>query len=266
MALRIVSLNTWQGTEPYQRRLDLMLEGLLAQSADVVFLQEVFSCITTLRGERGTFEAANIAQQLEAFGYQSAHYPVRRKVRVYGENKVDSYSGLAILVCGEIEQVSELELPSAPEDGERNALYVRAQVQGTPLALMNTHLTHLRQEPALRLSQMQALLEAWPDFEKDDLKVLGGDLNAGTDSDIVQLAIEKGFTHFSIRPEGGACTLNIGDVPSEANHQIDHLMVKGGGDQWAWRPLAETDLDEPDGEGVFPSDHKLIGIQATEKV
>jgi endonuclease/exonuclease/phosphatase family metal-dependent hydrolase len=226
--VRIVTLSTWKNEGEYDRRLELMAQGLAALSPDVVVLQEVF-----VGG--GDDTAGRLAQRLEM---HVSSFPARLKRRRSLGRMVLSTSGLAIL-SRERADCQALALPSHPLDGERIAM--RADLAGARrLRLLNLHLSHLRGDlgDALRGEQLRAALD-WARSDWSGDLVVGGDMNATAQHPQLRPLWETSRPH----PELGSTLHGTGAA-------IDHLVLLGDPS-----PPCERVLTEPDPEGVRPSDH-----------
>jgi endonuclease/exonuclease/phosphatase family metal-dependent hydrolase len=149
-ALRIVSLNTWKCDGDYPQRLRLMAGGLRALEPDIVLLQEVFR---TLDGTWNTATHLADALQMDATCAWA-----RRKNRLVRGQWQMSDSGMATLCKQSVLESWALELPAAPEDGDRVAQLLRLDFGGEALWLANLHLSHLPGAHDLRLAQWGAVL------------------------------------------------------------------------------------------------------------
>src|SRR5882724_10070526 len=90
--LRFVTLNTWKNEGDYFVRMRAMIVGLRALEPDVVLLQEVF------RTADGTVHTAR--SLADALSLTMAYAPARAFPRPWQGGKVQSESGLAILLRG----------------------------------------------------------------------------------------------------------------------------------------------------------------------
>jgi endonuclease/exonuclease/phosphatase family metal-dependent hydrolase len=237
--LRIVTLNTWKNEGDYPRRLFQMAEGLANLRADVVCLQECFA-------GGGASTVDRLASVLGMFPHRA---PSRRKLRQHGPLRVMSTSGLAILTRDPSARANLCALVSDPRDGQRIAQRVDLVASGHPLRILNLHLTHLGGAKAegVRAAQLTAAL-IWATADYEGGLVLAGDLNA-TAADSALAALELPAMPATLHGP------RAGTAPS-SGLAIDHcvLLRKGG-----WRTTGTgRALDQPDGDGWFPSDHAAV--------
>ena len=159
-----------------------------------------------------------------------------------------SASGLAILTRhpGRAE-IRGLE--SDPRDGQRIAQRLDLDVGGTPLRILNLHLTHLRGDRAdgVRADQLTAAL-TWAAADLEGGLVVAGDLNAtAAEASLAPLGLDPAPATLQGRRAGAQ------PLPGLA---IDHcVLLQEGGWRWA---SAHRALDAPDAEGWFPSDHAAV--------
>lgn len=265
--IKVATLNTWQGTPPLKKRLELICRAIGELKPDILLLQEVFFPLNSARSLAAVEKSANIIDRLEsALGYTCVSYPARKKVRRYGDCEIESFSGLAIATLGYVSKSEIVVLPSVVEDGERNALLALIQLENWKGWVVNTHLTHLDLPVDLRIRQAEHLLTRLSKIESSLPIVLGGDLNADPSSEILRMARQRNFVDFPLYPELEPSTL----IPyfrgenDTKSRQIDHLMVRAAHStmpSYQWTPWAFSKLDTPDAQGVYASDHKLIYIE-----
>lgn len=235
--MRIITLNTWKNEGPYERRLDLMAEGLAALAPDVVCLQECFLA-------KGFDTASHLAA---ALGLEVTAAPARRKLRRHRGGDLESASGLALLHRQPLQAVGQLSLPASPRDGERIAQWADL---ATDLRLVNLHLTHLRGDgaSALRHAQLDHVLCT---LRTSGALLLAGDFNAR--SSAPELSALAGSLDPAAAPtlQGGRAEQARPDAPA-----VDHIALvapKG------WRIVRRfRGLDRPDADGWLPSDHAAV--------
>lgn len=105
----------------------------------------------------------------------------RNKLRQFGDREVASVSGLATLIRGSSRHNKVVQLPDLPDDRDRVAHVIEADVNGTQLQLVNIHLSHIRGADLLRCKQLECVLdELW-----DGPVVIAGDFNSRPESTTV---------------------------------------------------------------------------------
>ncbi len=226
--MRLVTLNTWKCDGAYARRLARMEAGLAALAADVVTLQEVF-----LAPALGCDTAATLAA---ALGLEAAVLPLRRKPRNVAGRSADSWSGLAVLSRRPILSQRTIALPADPRDGERAALAVELERDGTRMTVVALHLTHLAGADALRRRQWDHIVAATADCPT---VLAAGDFNAAAELFGSDGRLRECRRHLGIAPHS---TL-IGDGPAAC---IDHIFFSRDGRLAPTRcaeAMVETTLD-----------------------
>ncbi len=252
--LRIATINTAKGDGPYWRRLDLLAKGLSRPNPDVVLLQESF----TSRED----PAASTARHLgEALGLCVQYAPARIKLREFEGRQVMSESGMAILSRQSLKDYCALPLPSDLADGPRVVQLATIAVNGVDVLLVNLHLTFLRGRDDLRRKQMASILSHHRPQESA-LTLLAGDFN----TDITDLSrvfedcrgwhVQDGYTL------GGGDPIRTTCPTSRAPEQgrcIDFILsCRRSGHESAQFSDSAVILGEPDGDGVYPSDHRGV--------
>lgn len=251
--IRVVSLNTWKCEGDYERRLRLMADGLKAQAADLVLLQEVFA---TLDGTINT--GSFVAEHLQM---HCCFQPGRRKVRSLKGNDVKSYSGLAILSRYPYEETGALALPEDGRDGDRWAHWLRVHIDGHTILVINTHLSHLEDREDLRRQQLESIVAFASTCPGDHLVILGGDFNSRPGDPAMNWLDSQqlfpGRNAWLAAPYLQA----MGTLVEEGGQAcIDHLFSftpcsDQAGIRWSTCFVA---LNEPDGAGNYPSDHLAV--------
>ena len=170
--INILTINTWKCDGEYHNRREVLAKQLSSLSAQAILLQEVFSNIV---GNINT--AKYLADKLNM---EYTFLPERRKIRELNGEYIDSYSGLAILATIPFDEKYPISLPSTNEDGGRSALIAEYTFSGIKMAIANIHLSHLRNGSNLRQQQLEAIL-AHPVFNREQIKVIGGDFNCTLD-------------------------------------------------------------------------------------
>lgn len=246
-----MTINTGKGDGAYARRIGWLADELRRLQPDIVLLQEA---LATPDGALDT--TARLAAEL---GLASAFAPARRKPREVEGVWLDTWSGLGVLSRYDAFHVESLPLPDHPDDGERVALVVRWPIGGVDLVIANVHLTHLRDQDALRGRQVATVLaHPWLDGSAG-VTLIGGDLNtrpAGLDA-LRALASPRRLTD-AFEAGGGAAdgiTIPVGR-PRVSGVRVDYLLAVDGSSHAAVRFTgAAIVLDRPDPDGNYPSDH-----------
>lgn len=260
--MRVVTINTWKGDGPYRRRLVLLAEQLLALEPDVVALQE---SLHTHDGAHSTHEAL-----ASALGMDVAYAPGRDKRRLIEGEPHASWSGLAVLSRWPLTAQPTVELPSDPDDGDRFAQIASVETPQGAVAVINTHLTHLRTRDDLRVSQLRAVLEALDGLEGMRARVLCGDFNARPGSPAIEYlargdhawdARHAWMQGQHLKPHATLSERNAYVRDGVGAHTLDYI--------WTLAPTvhahpelieARVVLDQPDAHGRHASDH--FGVMA----
>jgi endonuclease/exonuclease/phosphatase family metal-dependent hydrolase len=265
-AFTVITINTWKGEGAYQRRLELLAGQLARLNPDIIACQEVLHTDD---------EAFHTGRQLAA--HLQMHLtccPARRKERLVAGQRRMSSSGLAILSRRKPLESIRLTLPEDPRDGERVAQICRLPAGANQLLLVNTHLSHLAGADDLRRQQIKCILEALRTRVYDRTSapdpvagcLLCGDLNAAPDSLPIQyLQTSEGFA-------ADDCYLaGRGELPgftrlsryAGQSRRIDYVFALSPPGKPAFRILsAATVLNQPDENGIMPSDHMGVLVRA----
>jgi endonuclease/exonuclease/phosphatase family metal-dependent hydrolase len=249
--LTVVTLNTWKCDGAYRRRLQLMAEGLGRLEADIVLLQEVFVAADSSL-DTGRFIAGRL-------GLHLCFHPARRKTREVEGVAMDGYSGLAVLSRYPPGESGALPLQEDERDDDRWAQWVRINVDGVRLMVINTHLCHLQDRDDLREQQLRRIVSHASAQVGAQLMLLGGDLNSGPNSrplnwleQQAQCRVRSAWSETGYLDLPG--TLNAG----EARTCIDHLYrFETDAIPMSWVEVG-TAMDQADRSGVFPSDHAAV--------
>ncbi len=173
--VKLVTINTWKCDGDYAQRLQALRIQLKELDADIIALQESFSTAN------GTVDTARCLAQ--ALGLTWHTVLARRKPRWHQGQWVDSFSSQALLSAWPIRAAAAIELPSSPSDGGRWAQVCSVEVEGRRVGVANVHLSHLRDDGALRARQMRAILTDPLLRQAHDLALVCGDFNAPLSSD-----------------------------------------------------------------------------------
>lgn len=260
--LRIATINTWKGEGEYSRRMTLLIDNLKKENLDVLCCQEAF------RTDDGTYDTARVlAKEL---GMTCSFSAARQKNRIFQGKRVASASGLAILTGHETWMMysGSFPLPGNSRDNGRVAQFAVVRKNGDVILFLNLHLSHLKNGVRLRKKQLQAIWEH-PIMEKQfGTIVFCGDFNA-TEKDEelifffkkIPFTVRNGF--LSGGGYSGQSTLVANHDTLEQRGHIDHIFIVENKQQ----PLTTVKpnngrliLDQPDDDGIFPSDHFGVAV------
>lgn len=256
--LEFVTFNTWNVNEPYQSRIDHAIEGLRAEAPDVIALQEVY-----LDGPGVAFRADEriaSALHMDRITHPAAEVPL-------GDG--EATEGLSLLSRHPIVSSTYVRLPT-PNGG--NGRIVLQGTISTPIGLVDCYVTHLSTNASERDEQAKALFAFVESIPHVQPPVVMGDLNAVPTSLAVLFltgAIPAGGVRGDLvdgwpllhpgDPGPTFATANAAGQPLD--RRFDYVLLGSGsaaepaGGRWV--EMHRT-LDEPDGTGVFPSDHLAL--------
>jgi endonuclease/exonuclease/phosphatase family metal-dependent hydrolase len=239
MPLRIATLNLEQNHKRWEARRELIVQQLGELKPDVFALNEV--CIP--------IQTARWLQQVasECFGLL---YVLIQQSKVNGSSTLD---GEALLTQYAIVETANLDYRAH----DAIAQVARINVEGRLLDVYVTHLYRSRGEDALRVYQVQQLLEWIRSRDDVDARVVCGDFNATLDMPSAQLMASV------FRPTQTAATAftPLQDTDGIVSHPywdrfdrcIDYIWVAGPLDILASGVCFNT--PSVDDETLWPSDH-----------
>ena len=254
--LRIVTINTGKGDGAYARRIGWLGSELRRLDPDIVLLQEA---LRTVDGSLDTVHRLG-----SDLGMAATFAPARRKSREVEGVRLETWSDLGILSRFDGFRTEPLPLPDHPDDGERIALLCRWTIGGIDLVVANVHLTHLRDQDALRGRQVATLLEHLWLNGLAGVTLVGGDLNTRPPGlDAFREVVSPRWLTDAFAAGGGmpeAFTIPVGR-PGAPGARVDHLLaIEGEGS----RPVRFTGvgivLNRPDPHGLYPSDHYGVTV------
>ncbi len=239
--ITVVTLNLWHDKQDWPRRQQVVLDVLREIDPDVVLLQEVLQ-------DQGL---PNQAQSLaEALGH-------RWQYRFYSndaEGRARRY-GNAILTRHRIVAIGQQALE--PREDYRVAGFARLDIGGRPLNVYVTHLHHEAQGAALRQRQAEGVMAFVAATREGAPSLVGGDFNTADDAPELQ-SIAGGYDSACAPVPACAAMSTLNPHMGHPPRRIDHLFIQRG----AFRVQeARVLFDQPDGEGVWASDH--FGVLAT---
>jgi len=241
--LRILTLNIWNRSGPWQDRLELIRAGVRDLAPDVIGLQEV-----VVDGD------ASQAKEIAAgFGYEIAF----GKASAYASGAL---FGNAVLSKFPIHAAENRELPS-PGTGQRAAICAKLKTPFGILPFYSTHFAWQFEEGFIREMQARALaIFVKETAHAEDLPaVLVGDLNTRPEATEIRFlcgihSLDKMSIHFhdcfEIAGVGQPFTFDPRNNPHaglthEIPRRIDYVMVRGPDDAGRGRPIsAKVVFDE----------------------
>lgn len=254
--LRLVSINTWKCDGDYSKRLEILCSQLKQLKPDIICCQEAF--------QSHDYKYDTIKELAVTLNMCHCFIPLRKKTRQFQGNPILCASGLGVVSSCDILSNDVVMLPDHPEDRDRAAQVVCVRKWGKTILIVNTHLTHLKDQTELRIAQINKLLAATPLQKKYDLTVVCGDFNAEPESpEILRATTHPQKPLFDVLARFSA-SRNIDTYP--AHHlgkkspisvkRLDYIFMttrlSRNHEQSIQAGLA---LTHPSKEGVFASDH-----------
>lgn len=241
MQLSLITLNTWKCEGEYPERLELISDELISREVDFFVGQEVYD--SQLYSSEKHFSDELKMSAL----FEKARY----KQRTVHEESTLSHSGLCIWTNRTILDSAKIELPITDADGERISQVILVAYKEMQIAIVNTHLTHLKGQEELRKKQIATTIDQTKNLFNPDGIVFCGDFNCEKDSkEITHLVSNYGFedayptcasTHI-----GGRCIDHVFYYPS---HRFSTQR-------------ASIILNEKI-NGILPSDHFGMYVELT---
>jgi endonuclease/exonuclease/phosphatase family metal-dependent hydrolase len=263
--LRVLTFNIWNRQGPWEKRLQLIRDGIRKLAPDVIGLQEVI-----LDGDRT--QADDIR---EGLGYQAAF----GMAHDLGEGV---HFGNAVLSRWPIERRAVYPLPTADHDERRALLLAEIATPYGKLPFFVTHLNWKFHHGVVRESQVEAIADILMRVEpmgRDLPAILVGDFNAVPESAEIRFlrglqSLNGKSIHFS------DCYEHTGAPPghtfdSEKNpfaahthefpRRIDYIFVRGPElGTGRGKPVFSEVVMKEVVDGVAPSDH--YGVLAEIKI
>ncbi len=265
--LRVLTLNIWHREAPWERRRELIREGVLAHDPDIIGLQEVLQ-----------LRAGEMLQNQASELFRDTPYRF-----VYGAASSLGPGfefGNAIASKYPIGEPEVTPLPGAETDETRSVVHAMVTTPLGDVPVFCTHLNWKLNHGAVRLRQIDALVDlieskfpsggSFPPSGETFPPILMGDFNAEPESDEVRflrgLATRNDRSVFfadawSYGGDGGpGFTFDRANAFAARSHEparrIDYIFVRGPDSKWRGEPL-KTSLvfTEPNGDGVWASDH-----------
>ena len=263
--LRVTTLNLWNKSGPWQRRMALVAAEVNRLQPDILGLQEVL-CLETGRGTHN--QAAEVAGGRN-WVYGEGHDLTADWVPS-GQRMT---FGNALVSPHPIETIGVHPLPGeAISDQKRTVLHARVAAPNGPVDVFVTHLNWKLDEGFVRQEQVKALaaIVAEGSGEGPFPALLLGDLNAEPHSDEIRYL--QGYTTLGERQSvrfadvwqygdnGPGHTFDRSVNPFAAEHhepprRIDYIFVRGPHPRGHGRPVGVRRVFDQPTDGVFPSDH-----------
>lgn len=260
--LRVATLNIWNRSGPWKERLKLIRRDLQDLQPAVLGLQEVLRL-----GQHSEGSSQNQAEEIaEGGGYEIA----------YGK-AADFGGGLefgnALLSRYPILESVVVPLPGAESGETRSLLFCRVETPHGQLPVFVTHLNWKLHHGAVRLRQIQFIVdEVMTRAPVDSSKlppVLMGDFNAEPESDEIRFlrglaTIDGRSVYFSDAwiaggDDGPGATFDrknrFAALSHEPPRRIDYIFVRGPDRKWRGEPMETRLVFTQSENGVWPSDH-----------
>lgn len=243
--MKILTLNTWQERGPWEKRWEVIFEGLRQRRPDIACFQELFN------GE----------------------WASRVKSRLGFRNLVLSKGpfGLAILTNYHVMRSGELALSRSPlESYLRGLLWAQIGVGRKSLFVLCTHLSWMLTDGESRKNQLNDILLFIRRKVRSEEMLLTGDLNASPYTGEIRWFLENGgfrdlyrekhpgkdgFTWDNRRNRYvAACDHRLPD------RRIDYILARGDGPLLEKAGSCTIEFGTMNNDGIFASDH--FGVMA----
>lgn len=253
--LRVMSLNLWNVACDADRRVEAALAAIKLLDVDAIGLQEVLEADRVRQASR---IAEGLGGQMQ-FAVVDPHSP-------------DGPIGNAIVSRLPMKRLATLDLTWEPGD-PRGALAVELATGAGPITFLTTHLSWRMESSPTRERQVVALDRFAREHRRRLPTVLTGDFNASPDADCIRFmtgrkSLEGVGTYWRdtwsrIHPHDDGYTWSAQNPQVvrhvERNRRIDYVFIGPLADDGRGAVLdARVVLDQPDKEGVFPSDHFAV--------
>ena len=178
----IASYNIYKDDGDFPNRIYELSEKITSKKFDVICLQEDF--------ESKEFSSSKYLNTNLGFNYITTR--TRQKIR----NNILSSSNLTIMSKYEITLLEEVYF-NKNESEERAFQIIEVKIDNSKLLLVNTHLSHISSEE--RIYQIEQILNYLEKYNKYDITMFCGDLNAQPNSFEIDLICKKGFKDKNIQ-------------------------------------------------------------------
>jgi len=227
-SMKVLTLNTWGIRGPAQRR-PLLLQAIRQINADILLLQE-----------------ATDPALLEELDYPTRHHTAEGWLAILSRYPDTGHRSVTYSTVSPVEPY------------RRQALFVHLDVEGTPLWVVNTHLSWKAEDSASRRAQAEELVRLCGSLEGPVLA--GGDFNAAPAEPPIRMMREAGFSDLfaALHPEKPGITWDNRNLHIQSHtvrfpdRRIDYLLLRGK----ELKPArCEVVCDVPAAGGLCPSDH-----------
>jgi endonuclease/exonuclease/phosphatase family metal-dependent hydrolase len=255
LKIKILTINTWKAEGDYFTRIKILADQLQELNPDIIVCQE---CFMVHDSNINTLEF--LSQELKM---NRLFTPARSKKRKFNNTEVDSDSGLGILSSFPIHSIDDIVLPCFKEDGERKVQVVTVELApGKEIAILNIHLTHLRDATELRRNQINALAEAVAPLKVYEIILICGDFNVEIDSDEIELltSLVKARDVYALGEGKRPRTELLNSNHFQIQTVVDHIFALPGSDgNYPLFSDSRIALNYPDKvTGIYASDHPAI--------
>ena len=237
--MKVLTLNTWNKSGPWQERWRVILEGIRRHQPDIIGFQEVFD-----------------SAWRDAIADRAA-YP-------YRASAPPAASGLVLLSRMPItrSELCTLSTQSPFENYRRYVLWAEVASERGTLQVFDVHLSWHPQDQPTRMAQVQDVWRYVSEKPGPD-KLLMGDLNATPDSAEIRWFLHHCRlvdTFGAVNPHSAGVTwdrrnsFTSEQKPTTPDRRIDYILAAG---DRLLRSLvsARVVFDEPGATGIFASDH-----------
>lgn len=263
--LRILTLNCWNVSPPFEERMALIRESIAALDPDLVGLEEIIV-------RRDGFDQASIL--LDGLGYERAFgaaYRFDESGSLLPHDHAGDGFGNVVASRWPIARVDVQELPGAATSERRTAIAVHVAAPFGTLPFVVTHLNWKLHHGHVRERQVLALAKLARDWGREAAfpPIVVGDMNAEPESSEIRFlsglaTLEGRSTYFQdawrVAGDGGpGYTWDnrnpYAAINREPSRRIDYVLVGPARlDGRGWIESASLALNEPRGD-VWPSDH-----------
>lgn len=260
--LKLVSINTWKCDGDYHRRMEILAGQLEDAAPDIICCQEVF------QNHDGKIDT--LKRLSHTLNMSSCFAPLRNKIRQFSGRFTPSASGLGILSKFDFSPAQLLTFPDHEDDRDRAAQVVHLSIDDKKILLVNTHLTHLKNQTDLRLKQVKTLIKETAVQKGIDLTLICGDFNAIPESREIQYATTHPQTPFldivdcfSSEENPGTCPACLpNQTPPFPPKRIDYIFTTAKKSDFEnCNVNAGLVLNHPAQDGLFASDHFGVFVE-----
>jgi endonuclease/exonuclease/phosphatase family metal-dependent hydrolase len=239
--MRILTLNTWHNNGPWLQRRDLLIQGIIQYSADILLFQELFD--------------ADWSKELQA----RLGYPHLVSTEC-------THSGLVVLskLPLDTHEIYRMNAKSPFENYWRYALWTGLSVDGDRLDVFDTHLSWELEDHTTREAQVRELCSFIETHRSaNGCAVIAGDFNCTPDSAAMTWFLAHSRlidTYGTLHPGATGFTWSNRNLfaqnhrPILAERRIDYILTNRSFAENRLR-RCEVIFDTAGTLGVFASDH-----------